>query len=106
VRSIVIVNRSVWPENDGDRGRDVDDTLFGLGLEQRRKVLGDEYVDRAIDGADGFNREFQRFVTGRTLGELRETLVQVTVYAGVPAGVSAFTAAAKVLAAEGVDTSG
>ena len=130
----------------------MDDELFELGLERRRKVLGDDYVDRAVDGADGFNRDFQRFVTeycwggvwgsgtalddrqrslntlsmlaalgridefelhfrgalrnGCTLGELRETLVQVTVYAGVPAGVSAFKAAARVLAAEGVDTSG
>jgi len=129
----------------------VDDQLFELGLEKRRKVLGTEYVDRAMEGADAFNRDFQRFMTeycwggvwcgtalddrqrslnnlsilaalgrmeefelhfrgslrnGCTLDELRETLVQVTVYAGVPAGVSAFRAARKVLAEEGVDTSG
>jgi 4-carboxymuconolactone decarboxylase len=127
----------------------VNDELFELGLAKRRQVLGAEYVDRAMEGADDFNRDFQRFMTeycwggvwcgtelddrqrslnnlsilatlgrmeefelhfrgalrnGCTLGELRETLVQVMVYAGVPAGVSAFRAARKVLAAEGIDT--
>jgi 4-carboxymuconolactone decarboxylase len=43
---------------------------------------------------------------GCTLSELRETLVQVMVYAGVPAGVSAFRSARKVLAEEGVETAG
>jgi 4-carboxymuconolactone decarboxylase len=126
------------------------DDLFELGLAKRRQVLGAEYVDRAMESADDFNRDFQRFMTeycwggvwggaalddrqrslnnlsilatlgrmeefelhlrgalrnGCTLGELRETLVQVAVYAGVPAGVAAFRAAGKVLAEEGVDTS-
>jgi 4-carboxymuconolactone decarboxylase len=128
----------------------MDERLFELGLQKRRKVLGEEYVERSMAGADGFNREFQRFMTeycwggawggselddrqrslnnvsmlaamgrmdefelhfkgalrnGCTLGELRETLLQVAVYAGVPAGVSAFRSARKVLAEEGVDTS-
>jgi 4-carboxymuconolactone decarboxylase len=129
----------------------MDEQLFELGLQKRKEVLGEEYVERSMQTADGFNREFQRFMTeycwgavwcgtalddrqrslnnlsmlaalgrmeefelhfkgalrnGCTLDELRETLLQVAVYAGVPAGVSAFRAARKVLAEEGVDTSG
>jgi 4-carboxymuconolactone decarboxylase len=128
----------------------VNDELFARGLAKRRQVLGAEYVDRAMEGADDFTRGFQRFMTeycwggvwcgtalddrqrslnnlsilatlgrmeefelhfrgalrnGCTLEEVRETLVQVMVYAGVPAGVSAFRSARKVLAEEGVDTS-
>jgi 4-carboxymuconolactone decarboxylase len=127
----------------------MDDRLFELGLAKRRQVLGPEYVDRAMENADSFTRDFQRFMTeycwggvwcgtslddrqrslnnlsilatlgrmeefqlhfrgalrnGCTLEELRETLIQVMVYAGVPAGVSAFRAARTVLAEEGVDT--
>jgi 4-carboxymuconolactone decarboxylase len=129
----------------------MDEQLFELGLQKRKEVLGEEYVERSMQAADGFSREFQRFTTeycwggvwcgtalddrqrslnnlsmlaalgrmeefelhfkgalrnGCTLDELRETLLQVAVYAGVPAGVSAFRAARKVLAEEGVDTSG
>ena len=33
------------------------------GMQVRRKVLGDEHVDRSIAGADDFTREWQDFVT-------------------------------------------
>ncbi len=39
---------------------------------------------------------------GCTVDEIRETLMQVAVYAGVPAGVEAFRVAGKVLAEEGL----
>jgi 4-carboxymuconolactone decarboxylase len=39
---------------------------------------------------------------GCTVDEIRETLLQVAVYAGVPAGVDAFRIAKRVLAEEGV----
>ena len=39
---------------------------------------------------------------GCTLDELRDTLIQITVYAGVPAGVEAFRLARQVLDAEGI----
>ena len=126
----------------------MDQAKFDTGLEARRRVLGDEYVDRAFETADAFNIEFQKLVTeycwgevwGRsvlsdrqrslnnlcilaalnrghefkvhfrgalrnecTLDELRDTLVQIMVYAGVPAGVEAFRLAREVLADEGVD---
>jgi len=39
---------------------------------------------------------------GCTLAEIRDTLIQVAVYAGIPAGVEAFRIAKKVLTEEGV----
>jgi len=119
--------------------------LFEAGLEKRRAVVGREYVERALDAADDFDREWQRLLTeycwgevwtgtalsdrqrslhnlcllaalnrqqefelhfrgalrnGCTLEELRETLIQIAVYVGVPAGVEAFRIAKRVLAEE------
>lgn len=37
--------------------------MWAQGMKYRREVLGDEYVDRSIGGADDFNRGFQEFVT-------------------------------------------
>lgn len=37
----------------------MDRALYDKGLAMRRKVLGDEYVDRAIANTDDFNRQFQ-----------------------------------------------
>jgi 4-carboxymuconolactone decarboxylase len=37
--------------------------LFDQGLQIRREVLGDEYVDRSIKSADDFNRPFQELVS-------------------------------------------
>ncbi len=121
---------------------------FDAGLAVRRDVIGDEYVDRMLEGADSFNREFQEYVTefcwggtwargvlerktrsmlnlcmlsalnrphefkthfrgalknGCTLAELKEVLLQVTAYCGVPAGVEAFRLAREVLAELGID---
>lgn len=36
---------------------------FERGLETRRAVLGDAYVDRALDGADDFNWPMQQLTT-------------------------------------------
>lgn len=119
------------------------DELFDTGLAIRREVLGAEYVDAALAGADDFNREFQRLVTeycwgaawgrgaltrrdrsllnlvmlgalgraeefklhirgalrnGCTREEIRDALIQLAVYAGVPAGVEAFRLARSVFA--------
>jgi 4-carboxymuconolactone decarboxylase len=123
------------------------DDLYAKGMAIRRKVLGDTYVDKALEGVDDFNRDFQRMVTeycwgnlwgrealshkqrslnnlcllaalnrsqeleahvrgairnGCTVDEIRETLMQVAVYAGVPAGVEAFRVARRALDAEGI----
>ena len=37
--------------------------LFDAGLPIRREVLGDRYVDAALDGADDFLMAFQRMTT-------------------------------------------
>jgi 4-carboxymuconolactone decarboxylase len=40
----------------------MDKALYDRGLAMRRKVLGDEYVDRAIANTDDFNRDFQNML--------------------------------------------
>ena len=36
---------------------------YDAGLKERTEVLGPEYVERAVAGADNFNRDFQQIVT-------------------------------------------
>lgn len=124
--------------------------LYETGLEIRKKVLGEEYVERALSSADAFNEDFQAFVTeycwgagwgrdglerkqrsllnlamlsalnrpaefkihlrgaltnGCSLDEIRDTLIQVAIYCGVPAGVEAFRLAREVFAEDGIDVS-
>lgn len=116
---------------------------FERGLEIRKAVLGAAYVEKSLDAADDFNRDFQNLVTeycwgagwGRTalsrrdksllnlvmLGvlnrgqefklhlkgaltngcskdEIKDTLIQLAIYAGIPAGVEAFRLAREVFA--------
>src|SRR5262249_8013386 len=47
----------------------MDKDTYDRGLTMRRKVLGEDYVDRALKSADDFNRDFQRFVTQYCWGE-------------------------------------
>lgn len=122
------------------------DDLFQKGLAIRSEVIGKEYVERSLAGADDFMMAFQELVTtycwghvwgraglsrrdrslinlamlaalGKTeelklhtqgainngLGneEIREALLQAAVYAGIPAGLSAFKAAHEVLKSSG-----
>ncbi|MFJ6321517.1 MULTISPECIES: carboxymuconolactone decarboxylase family protein [unclassified Rhizobium] len=117
--------------------------MFDRGLEIRKAVLGADYVQKSLDAADDFNRDFQELVTeycwgagwGRTalsrrdrsllnlvmLGtlnrshefklhlkgaltngcsreEIKDTLIQLAIYAGIPAGVEAFRLAREVFA--------
>ena len=46
-----------------------DQDVYNKGLAMRRKVLGEEYVDRALKNVDDFNRDFQRIVTQYCWGE-------------------------------------
>ncbi len=123
----------------------MDKKLAENGLAVRREVLGAAYVDKAMQSADDFNREFMDIVNeycwglawtrpglsrktrsmlnlamlsvlgrahefklhvrgalnnGLTKDEIKEVLVQVTVYAGIPAGVEAFRLAREVFAEE------
>ena len=41
----------------------MDKERFEAGEQQRRAVLGDNYVDRSLKNADAFNRPFQELVT-------------------------------------------
>ena len=47
----------------------MDKDVYEIGLKQRRKVLGEAYVDRALANVDDFNRDFQRIVTQYCWGE-------------------------------------
>ena len=47
----------------------MDQKRYDLGLAKRKKVLGDAYVDRALQNVDDFNRDFQRLLTEYCWGE-------------------------------------
>ena len=36
---------------------------FERGLQNRRTILGDEWVDRSLDNANAFNADFQNLIT-------------------------------------------
>ena len=48
----------------------MDKKLYDRGLAKRRQVLGDAYVDRALDHLDDFNSDFQRLATEYCWGEV------------------------------------
>ena len=41
----------------------MDQARYDIGLERRKEVLGEAYVERAVTGATDFTREFQELVT-------------------------------------------
>jgi 4-carboxymuconolactone decarboxylase len=43
---------------------------YELGLRTRKRVLGDDYVDRALARNGDFNREFQELLTRYAWGEI------------------------------------
>ncbi len=116
--------------------------LFEKGLAIRKAVLGKEYVEKSLAGADDFTRPMQQFVTqycwgeiwgnttlsrrdrslvniamlsllnrphelklhvkgaltnGLSREEIRDVLLQVAVYGGVPAGIDATRVAKEAL---------
>jgi 4-carboxymuconolactone decarboxylase len=48
----------------------MDKSLYDRGLTKRRQVLGEAYVDRALENLDDFNRDFQRLATEYCWGEV------------------------------------
>lgn len=120
------------------------ETLFEAGLHNRRRILGDAWVDESLATRTPFNADFQAFITriawneiwgrpglddrtrrllvlaitaslgrweefllhvraglardGFTRDELKETLMQIAIYAGVPAANTAFAEAGRILA--------
>ncbi len=112
-----------------------DETLFERGLKIRKEVLGEDYVNKSIAGADDFTRTMAEWSTefcwgalwsrpgldrrsrsianlsmisalnrpnelklhvkaavknGVSRDEIKEVLLQVAVYCGVPAGIDSF----------------
>ena len=44
--------------------------MFEKGIQKRRKVLGDEYVDKALASADEFGSDLQKLITEYAWGEV------------------------------------
>lgn len=121
--------------------------LYEQGLKIRREVVGDAYVDKALNDADSFSMPMQELVTkycwgdiwarsglerrdrslvnlgmiaalnrpdelqahirgalanGVTKDEIREVLLQVAIYCGMPAGLGSFKAARQVFKEMGI----
>jgi 4-carboxymuconolactone decarboxylase len=120
----------------------LDQATYDKGMQIRRAVLGDDYVDKATANIDDFTEDIQKMVTtycwgeiwgregldrrtrsiinlamisalnrphelaahlrgalnnGLTRAEIKEILLQVGIYAGVPAMVDSFRIAKQVL---------
>jgi 4-carboxymuconolactone decarboxylase len=73
-------------------------------LSDRQRSLNNLCLLAALNRSEEFKTHFRGALrNGCTLDELRDTLFQIAVYAGVPAGVEAFRLARDVLQAEGID---
>jgi len=52
------------------RGEEKRDELWGKGLEIRREVVGDAYVDRSLAAMDDFNAPLQEYITRYAWGDI------------------------------------
>jgi 4-carboxymuconolactone decarboxylase len=76
-------------------------------LSDRQRSLNNLCILAALNRPHEFKTHFRGAIgNGCTLDELKETLVQIAIYAGIPAGVEAFRLAREVLDAEGIDPDG
>ena len=48
----------------------MEEEIFARGLENRKKVLGADHVERSWSNANAFNREIQEFITRYAWGEV------------------------------------
>ena len=72
-------------------------------LTDAQRSLNNLCLLAALNRPEEFKTHFRGALrNGCTLDELRDTLIQIMVYAGVPAGVEAFRLARQVLEAEGI----
>jgi len=86
-------------------------TAYGWGGVWTRPTLSDRQrslISITLLAVLNRPREFKTHVraafgNGCTLEEIRDTLMQVSVYAGIPAGVDAFRFAREVIVEEGID---
>ena len=68
------------------------------GLSRKQRSLNNLCMLAALNRPEEFELHFRGALTnGCTLDELKETLLQIAVYCGMPAGVGAFRIARKVL---------
>jgi 4-carboxymuconolactone decarboxylase len=133
--------RAAIPE--GNEGNAMDKKMHDKGLEVRKAVLGEAYVNNALKNVDDFNRPFQEMLNeycwgtvwgreelprktrsmlniamiailnrqhefrahlkgaltnGVSRDEIREILMQVAIYGGMPAAVDSFRIAREVFA--------
>lgn len=72
-------------------------------LSDKQRSLNNLCIIATLNRSHEFKLHFRGALrNGATLDELRDTLMQVAVYAGIPAGVEAFRLAREVLEAEGI----
>lgn len=73
------------------------------GLDRKQRSLNNLCMLAALNRPHELEMHLRGALrNGCTIDEIRETLMQVAIYAGVPAGVDAFRVARKVLSEEGV----
>jgi 4-carboxymuconolactone decarboxylase len=72
-------------------------------LSDKQRSLNNLCILSALNRGHEFKLHVKGAIkNGVTLDELRDTLIQIAVYAGIPAGVEAFRLAREVLDAEGI----
>jgi len=77
----------------------------GLLAKRERSILNLGML-AGLGKSHEFKLHFKGALTnGLTVEELREILIQIAVYCGIPAGIEAFRLAREVFAAEGIDVS-
>ncbi len=79
--------------------------VWGRGvLDKKQRSLNNLCILSALNRSQEFKLHFRGALrNGCTLEELRETLIQIALYCGIPAGVEAFRLAREVLKAEGIE---
>ena len=79
----------------------------GGGLNRKQRSLNNLCMLSALNRPAEFKLHFRAALgNGCTLDELKDTLLQIAVYCGVPAGVGAFRLAREVLDEDGIDPGG
>jgi 4-carboxymuconolactone decarboxylase len=78
---------------------------WGRGvLDKKQRSLNNLCMLAALNRQQEFRLHFRGALrNGCSLEELRETLIQIAIYCGIPAGVEAFRNAREVLKEEGID---
>ena len=76
-------------------------------LSKRQRSLNNLCILSALNRPHEFKMHMRGALrNGCSLDEIKETLIQVAMYCGIPAGVEAFRLAREVLEAEGVEVGG